>query len=235
MGIRVDNDDCMHMMKSMLDDSVDFILTDIPYELNLSGGDAGGTFTSNIYNARERSSLNFISQGIDYDAVFSEFIRVLRKVNACIFCSNRQIGKIMTWWENRGYTATLLVWEKPNVAPLGNGNYISNIEFIVYVREKGVTYNNLGYSMQKKTFHYPLPPPKIRIHETEKPIDLLRHLLMIHTKENDVVFDPYAGSFTTAIACYKEKRSFVGCEILEKYYKPALDRLKNIVTELTLF
>lgn len=166
----------------MPDNSVDFILSDIPYDLDLSGGGSHGDFcTRKQIQSRKNSSLYFVSQGIDYDKVFSEFERICKGVNICVFCSNKQIGRIMTWWENKGYVATLLVWDKPNPMPLGNGCYINNLEFIVYVRSKGVTYNNLGYELQMKTFHYQPPQAKNRLHETEKPINLLRHLLMLHS------------------------------------------------------
>lgn len=221
------NCDCMDVMKDMPDNSVDFILSDIPYDLDLNGGGSHGDFcTRKQIQSRKNSSLYFVSQGIDYDKVFGEFERICKGVNICVFCSNKQIGRIMTWWENKGYVATLLVWDKPNPMPLGNGCYINNLEFIVYVRSKGVTYNNLGYELQMKTFHDQPPQAKNRLHETEKPINLLRHLLMLHSNEGDVVFDTYAGSFSTAIACYKEKRKFIGCEILPKYFEKAMKRLE---------
>ena len=103
----------------------------------------------------------------------------------------------------------------------------------MYIREKGATFNSLGYRLQQKTFHY--TPPSKRIHETEKPVGLLRHLVALHTKEGDLVFDPYAGSFSTAVACFKEKRRFVGYEILGKYYAPAVKRLKLVTMEQVLF
>lgn len=154
-NITLYNADCMEIMKSMPDKSVDFILTDIPYLLDLTGG--GGCFKDRGIVGGENkghSSLNFVSEGIDYEKVFPEFERLCKIVNMCIFCSNKQVGKIMTYWEERGYGVTLLVWDKPNPIPLGNGKYISNLEFIVYVRAKGATFNNLGYEMQLKTFRY---------------------------------------------------------------------------------
>lgn len=230
------NGDSLELMASMPDKSVDFILSDIPYELELNGGGSHGDFASRKQiQSRKNSSLYFVSQGIDYDKVFTEFERICRRVNICVFCSNKQVGKIMTWWENKGYTATLLVWDKPNPIPLGNGCYINNLEFIIYVRTKGVTYNSLGYDMQLKTFHHTPPNAQERIHETEKPVGLLQHLLLLHSNEGDVIFDPYAGSFTTAIACHKEKRKFIGCEILPKYYEPAVKRLKWVTAQLSLF
>lgn len=230
------NGDCIEYMASMPDNSVDFILTDIPYEFDLHGGGGGKYFASRGQMKKYKdNSLLFISDGIDYDKVFSEFIRICKGVNVCCFCSNKQVGKIMTWWENKGYVATLLVWDKPNPLPLGNGAYINNLEFIVYVRSKQVTYNNIGYKWQLKTFHDTPPQAEKRLHETEKPLSLLRRLLLIHSNENDIVFDPYGGSFTTALACIKEHRKFIGCELLEKYYNPAVKRIKDEQRQLSLF
>lgn len=230
------NADCMDVMTAMQDKSVDFILTDIPYELDFSGGGARGDFRDRKHiQAKESSSLYFISHGIDYDKTFAQFERICRRVNICIFCSNKQIGRIMTWWENKGYTVTLLVWDKPNPIPLGYHRYIGNLEFIIYVRTKGVTYNNLGYDKQKKTFHYYPPLSRERLHETEKPLQLLQHLLELHTKCGDTVFDPYAGSFSTAIACHNTNRKFIGCEVLPKYFIPAMGRLNGKVSTLSLF
>ena len=224
-NLKLINGDCEDVMNGIPDKSIDFILTDIPYELHQHGGGVKGDFSSRKMINNIDRSLDFISNGINYDKIFNEFRRICKYVNCCIFCSNKQIGKIMTWWEQKGYVATLLVWDKPNPIPLCNSKYISNLEFIIYVREKGAVYNNVGYNFQLKTFHY--QAPKSRIHETEKPISLLQHLLMIHTNKNDLVFDAYAGSFTTAIACFKEQRRFIGCEILSKYFDPAVERLKT--------
>lgn len=228
--------DSMEVMATLPDASVDFILSDIPYELDLNGGGAHGDFcTRKQIQSRKDSSLYFVSQGIDYDKVFAEFERICKGVNICLFCSNKQIGRIMTWWESRGYVATLLVWDKPNPIPLGNGCYINNLEFIVYVRSKGVTYNNLGYAQQMKTFRTQPPLPATRIHETEKPVRLLEHLLLLHTNKGDTVFDGYAGSFSTAVACHKQGRKFIGCEILPKYYEPAMKRLTYETAQKSLF
>lgn len=219
------------------DKSIDFILTDIPYELEIHGRGCGYFKDRGLVGGNNGgvSTLNFISKGIDYDVVFAEFIRLLKVVNACIFCSNKQVGKIMTWWEEKGYSATLLVWDKPNPIPLCNGKHVSNLEFIVYVREKGATFNNLGYNMQLKTFRYKSPNAKDRIHETEKPQSLLQHLIMIHTNAGDTVLDPYAGSFSTAIACHDLQRKFIGCEILSDYFEKGKKRLIEHQQQLTLF
>lgn len=58
-------------------------------------------------------------------------------------------------------------------------------------------------------------------------MELLKHLLMIHSNENDIVLDPYAGSFSTAIACHDLKRNFIGFEIDKDYFQKAQKRIRE--------
>jgi len=74
---------------------------------------------------------------------------------------------------------------------------------------------------------------KKRIHPTQKNEDILINLIKVHTKEGDLVFDPFFGSGTTGIACIKSGRRFVGSEIDKKYFEKAKERFHgNFTTEL---
>jgi DNA modification methylase len=141
----------------------------------------------------------------------------------------------MSYWENKGYSVTLLIWRKPNPIPLGNGNYISDVEFMVYVRGKSATFNSIGVKDQLKVYEYSSPSSSERIHPTEKPLDLLRRLLLIHSNENHLVLDCFSGSGSTALACMKEKRNFLGCEIDKEFYNSSTKRLKNKKSQTSLF
>ena len=48
---------------------------------------------------------------------------------------------------------------------------------------------------------------------------------MVHTNEGELVFDPFCGSGTTAVACKNTNRNFIGSEIDSNYYEKALKRL----------
>lgn len=72
-------------------------------------------------------------------------------------------------------------------------------------------------------------------HPTQKPVDLLRYLVLTYTNEGDTVLDNCMGSGTTAIACIKEKRHFIGFELNKEYYDIACERVKNEQMQLTLF
>lgn len=225
------NIDGLELLKTLPDNSIDFILTDPPYELEIHGGGAGFMKDRKLLNKH----ISYIGYGFDFDTYFSEYERVLKVMNAVIFCSNKQVSKTMNWFENKGYSVTLLVWKKPNPIPLGNGKYIGDTEFMVYVRGKGATFNNIGYKEQLRVFEYNVPSTAERIHPTEKPIDMLRRLLLIHTNENDVVLDTFAGSFTTGLACHKENRKCIASEIDEKMFMSANTRFKNEISQTQLF
>jgi site-specific DNA-methyltransferase (adenine-specific) len=225
------NIDGLELLKTLPDNSIDFILTDPPYELEIHGGGAGFMKDRKLLNKH----ISYIGYGFDFDTYFSEYERVLKVMNAVIFCSNNQVSKTMNWFENKGYSVTLLVWKKPNPIPLGNGKYIGDTEFMIYVRGKGATFNNIGYKDQLRVFEYNVPSTSERIHPTEKPIDMLRRLLLIHTNENDVVLDTFAGSFTTGLACHKENRKCIASEIDEKMFMSANTRFKNEISQTQLF
>jgi len=73
------------------------------------------------------------------------------------------------------------------------------------------------------------------LHPTQKPVDLLRYLVLTYTNEGDTVLDNCMGSGTTAIACIKERRHFIGFELSKEYYDKAVRRIKAEQAQLTLF
>lgn len=62
-------------------------------------------------------------------------------------------------------------------------------------------------------------------HPTQKPVKLLRKLVLLATNEGDVVFDAFMGSGSTGVACKLENRKFIGCEIEADYFEIAKSRL----------
>jgi site-specific DNA-methyltransferase (adenine-specific) len=72
------------------------------------------------------------------------------------------------------------------------------------------------------------------IHPTQKPLELIRKLVRLTTQEGDMVFDPFLGSGTTALACKEMGIKCVGCEIDAEYYQGALKRLENVQSTMEL-
>ena len=72
-------------------------------------------------------------------------------------------------------------------------------------------------------------------HPTQKPVALIRRLVLTYTNEGETVLDNCMGSGTTAIACIKERRHFIGFELSKEYFDKAVRRIKAEQAQLTLF
>lgn len=128
----------------------------------------------------------------------------------------------------------LLVWDKQN--KICGTYYMGQIEFIFLLRKGGDRpINNCGTS---DLLSFPNVKDKVggeNIHNSQKPINLFRTMIVNSTNEGDVVLDPFMGSGTTALACIKENRKYVGFEIDSKYYDTATTRIKDESRNLSLF
>lgn len=71
-------------------------------------------------------------------------------------------------------------------------------------------------------------------HPTVKPVSLMRKLIEIHSKPNDIILDPFLGSGTTAVACKELGRRFIGIEINPDYCQIAQKRVDNTYEQYEL-
>ena len=101
--------------------------------------------------------------------------------------------------------------------------YLSGVEVGVWFKKKG--YKTFNAFCKNTVFEY--SNGKRDIHPTQKNIELFKDLIVDNTNENDLVFDPCAGSCTTGIACRQLKRNCIGIELNTDYYKKALFRLNS--------
>ena len=66
-----------------------------------------------------------------------------------------------------------------------------------------------------------------KVHEAQKPLDLIEHLIRLTTQKEQIVLDPFMGSGTTAVAAKSLDRKFIGFEINSGYYSDSLKRLEH--------
>ena len=74
-----------------------------------------------------------------------------------------------------------------------------------------------------------------QLHPTQKPVELIRWLIRSYSNEGDTILDNCMGSGTTAIACIREKRNFIGFELNKEYYDKACKRIKLEMMQPSLF
>ena len=217
---KIYNTDCLEFMRSMPDSCVDLVVTDPPYEIHTKGGGLG---RRPVY---ENGALGKISQGFDAEATLEQIARICKKINIFIFCSTKQKPRIMNWGYERGYNIAELAWYKPNAAPFTNNTFKSDLENIIYIREKGVKIKGIS-----RLFTHNCGKSKYG-HPTEKPLEIIEKLILVASSEGDLIFDPFMGSGTTAAACKEINRNFIGCEIEAKYCEIAEKRLRKTIRGL---
>jgi site-specific DNA-methyltransferase (adenine-specific) len=69
---------------------------------------------------------------------------------------------------------------------------------------------------------------EVRLHEAQKPLALIKYLISLTTRENQIVLDPFMGSGTTAVAAKILNRKFIGFEISPEYHAIAKERLLSV-------
>lgn len=207
------NCDCMDFMKSMPDKSVDMTLTDIPYD--------------SVNENKGHNDLRNIDKGIADDKTFEleDFLEQVDRITSgtfCIWCGIEQMPVIYRFFKNKGYPTRQLIWKKTNPSPMnGDKMYLSATENAVWAKRGGATFNAKCVS---NVLEYPTGSSEI--HPTEKNHDLLRQLIIQNTKQNQIVFDPCAGSGSTLLVAGQEGRHYLGCELNKEFFEKADKRLK---------
>lgn len=226
------NQSCFDYLKSLKNESVSLVLIDPPYEVsrdtNFASGEAKGKDTD-----RFRVSMDFGDWDAGFtglDEVVKECYRVLKKGGTMIcFYDLWKVTSLKDYFESAKFKQIRFIeWIKTNPVPLNSKtNYLTNAREIAVVGVKGSKpifhseYDNGVYS-------YPICHDKGRFHPTQKPVALLEKLIEKHSNEGDLVLDCFAGSASTAVASYNQKRDFIGCELSKEYFNKAMNRLIDI-------
>lgn len=221
--------DCLTVMKNIPDGFIDLIVTDPPYPVTKKGcaGNTGGMMKTK----KTMQGKIFTHNDIDCEKYAPEFYRILKDGSHCYVMSNHvNLIKMLNTFTNAGFHfIKCLIWDKGN--KLMGRFYMSQFEYILFFRKgKGVKINNCGTSdilsvPNKKTKN----DDGKNLHDTEKPIGLMKILIDNSSQENGIVLDPFMGIGTTGIACMKSNRKFIGIEIDDTYFKIAKNRIENSV------
>lgn len=244
-NMKMINDDCIQAMRKIESNSVDFIITDPPYNL--------GNFMRDRQTNLKKMRSNFFGDAgwddLEYEdwvnhmgEFFFEANRVLKEKGAMIvFMSLIKIEtliKIAT--SHKLYYKTTGIWHKKNPMPRNmNLHFINSTEGWVYFINKGKTgtFNNDGRAIHDfvETPVAGLGEKKFGGHPTQKPEVLFEHFVNLLTSPGELILDPFMGSGTTGVVAKKLSRRFIGIELNEVYYESAIQRIKSTkVTPLQL-
>ena len=209
------NMDCMEAIKLLDDNSIDLVVMDPPYLLNLNK--IKNTSSINNY----ANELMGLKDGFDLK-VLDMLIPKMKKINMYIYCSKRQVKDLIEYFINKDCNYEILTWHKQNPSPLINNNYLPDTEYVIFAREKGV---KLYGSYHTKRKYYisgvnQIDKKKYK-HPTIKPLPFIENHIINSSKEGDLILDCYCGSGTTLVGAIKTNRNFIGFEIDKNYYEIA--------------
>jgi len=198
---------CLEGFKSLPDNSIDLILTDPPYGLNKIG-------------IKNDNNLDL------FYSVLPQGYRVLK--NDAFFITFFSTKFLSDIFKNNPFQ---YFWNFVLFCP--NGRVMSPIGFTKYMSCLVFKKGNPRMAKKGKDIFMDTPGKMVEPdegfidHPTPKPKTFIKELLLMFSKESDVVLDPFIGSGSTAVACKQLKRNYIGFEINPEYCELAINRLKK--------
>ena len=217
------NIDCMEGLKLIDDNSIDLVIIDPPYLLNINN-------VKNLSNMnRYANDLLNLKDGFDLK-VLDLLIQKMKKINIYIYCSKRQVKDLLNYFSNKNCNHEILTWHKQNPSPLINNNYLPDTEYILFFREKGVKLYGNYHTKRKYYISLTNKVDKQKYkHPTIKPLELIEYHIENSSKEGDLLLDCFAGSGTTLVGAINKNRRYIGFEIDKNYYEIAKKRIEEAV------
>jgi site-specific DNA-methyltransferase (adenine-specific)/modification methylase len=220
--------DAMEILKEIPDDSIDLILCDPPYNLaKYSTGNMKFEWRPEINNDVAKWDLKELAPA----DLLDEFKRILSPTgNIFVFTSYNMIGKWHEAFDSEFDTFQFMVWHKINPVPnVRRSSFLNSCELIVCMWNKGHTWNFTRQNEMHNFIESPICMGTERLknpkHPTQKPLSVLKRIISIASRENDIVLDLFMGVASTGVAARELNRRFIGIEIDSDYYKAGEKRM----------
>ena len=245
---KIYNCDCLEGMKHIPNDAVAMVITSPPYNFNLRihYGEYGGWCDKdpNKYGG-------MMNDRLPMDEYFKwqcDCIREMLRISQGLVFYNIQMitGNKVALCKILGEFAEqvkeVIIWDKKTAEPaINEGVLNSQFEYIIVfdkanaIARQFKTFNAARGTVTNVWAIGKNTERNIENHGAMFPVDLPRKIIHLFTNENDTVLDPFMGSGTTAVACIKEKRHFIGFELNKDYYDKACRRIDAERRQLSLF
>jgi len=237
--------DCLELMKTIPDKSIDMVLTDPPYGTTACKWDVVIPFEP-MWNELKRITKDNGAICLFGSEPFSSHLRM----------SNLKMFKY-DWIWNKNISANFMtaklkpmnrnelihVFSNGNTANNNRNNMVYYPQGLIRVnlKKKNRKDKNGGHNWNRPSrkeeiyqefTNYPYSDlnfkhDKEKLHPTQKPVALLEYLIKTYTLENETVLDFTMGSGSTGVACVNLNRKFIGIEKDDKYFEIAKQRIEN--------
>jgi len=234
---KIINGDTIEVMKTIPSKSVDMILCDLPYGTTRNKWDSIIPL-NDLWEQYERIIK-------DNGAIILTAVQIFASQ---LIISNKKLFKYDLIWKKTISSGQLNVNRQPlrihehilvfykkqptynQQMTLGKPysiNRKANYKPGSYNKQKDSFKENTGYRHPTSVLEFSNPRIKGG-HPTQKPVELFEWLIKTYSNKNNIILDNTIGSGTTAIACIKTNRKYIGIELNKKYYNMTLKRIKNI-------
>jgi len=243
--------DCIDVMRGIPDASIDAVFADPPYNLQLGQKTLYRPEDQTAARA-VRDDWDAFASPMEYNefsrAWLAECRRVLKPNGAMWTIGSYhnifQVGAIMQ--ELGFWILNDVVWVKTNPMPNFRGTRFTNAhETLIWATPRKTGKYTFNYETMKKLnggkqmrsdwdMNICLGEERLKaadgksLHNTQKPMDLLRRVILASTKPGDIILDPFVGSGTTPAVARELGRQFIGIERQESYVVAARERVANI-------
>jgi site-specific DNA-methyltransferase (adenine-specific) len=249
---------CLDVLNQLPENSVDMIFADPPYNLSNGGFSVHAGRMVSVDKGDWDKSKGF-KDDYDFHYKWLEACKRVLKPEGSLWVSGTyhsiyQCGHAL---QSLGYhILNDISWFKPNASPnLSCRFFTASHETIIWARKDKKAKHTFNYDLMKngkwpedflkkdglqmRSVWSILTPrkseKKFGKHPTQKPIDLLKRIVLASTNEGDVVLDPFTGSSTTGIAASAFKRKFIGIDLEKKYLDVSIKRhaeIEELIKEL---
>jgi DNA modification methylase len=219
--------DALEVLRSLSSESVDLVIADPPYN----------------------SKLKWDRKDDEWQFLWLEEVKRVMKEGASlyVFFAPLNMYGIEGWIRNNLTLKNVMVWFHPNLygagLSYGEDRWKSTWDVVFYAvkgekAKHGKKVAEEGYKLNPKGGGFDVllyPQPRPLLHKAQKPLELVMKLVHCSSNEEDLVLDPFFGSGTTAVACEKLRRKWIGIEIEEEFCKVAKKRLEDELKVERLF
>jgi len=251
---KIFNDDILLGINKIGNESVDLILTDPPYCLGKDYGSDSDKQSAGDYLEWTYQWIDALLPKLKNTGSFYIFLSWQYSPEIFVYLKNkmRMVNEII--WDRRvpsmGGSTRKFSSVHDNIGFFVKSNeYYFNIDSIripydeetkkartrsIFVGKKWL---EIGYNPKDlwSVSRIHAQDPERENHPTQKPLEIIERMVRASCPKNGIVLDPFMGTGTTAIACIKNNRQYIGFEINKKYYNIILNRIKKYTNKQTLF
>ena len=251
---KIYNEDCLQGMKRIPDGSVDAVICDLPYGTTVCKWDSVIPFEP-LWEQFHRVTKHNAAIVLFAGEPFTSFM-ILSNLNEfrqkLTWATTRPTNVMNAKKQFMNWTEDICVFYR--ALPTFNPQYRHDGEFTGrkvqhlnesrkqgvhngYVEYEGYVHEGNGGNFYPKSIleFSNVHNGGTALHPTQKPVDLLRYLILTYSNEGDTILDATIGSGTTAVAALMEKRHFIGFELNKEYFDIAQQRIDEVRRNPTLF